>query len=213
MSYCVFCEIIAGRSPATVFYEDDDVIAFRNVLLWVPVMLHVVPKQHLLQEELWTSPLIGKIARIASSLGREMCPKGFRLVSNVGPDAMQSQPHAHMHVVGGVYMGATGPLRRDEVEIPLHRDDALEVSQDEHGWVPVMMLASPLAHADQWAFWSDEEAFARAASIVIAQAKANRRLQYGYRMAGNFGVDCGNPEQIPHLHALGGTFLGEYVDT
>lgn len=213
MSYCVFCEIIAGRSPATVFYEDDDVIAFRNVLLWVPVMLLVVPKQHLLQEELWTSPLIGKVARIASTLGREMCPKGFRLVSNVGPDAMQSQPHAHMHVVGGVYMGATGPLHREEAEIELHRDERLVLSQDEHGWVPVMMLASPSGYDDQYAFWSDETEFARAAAIVIGQARRMPRLRAGYRMAGNFGVDCGNPEQIPHLHALGGTFLGEYVDT
>lgn len=213
MSYCVFCEIIARRSPARVVYEDDDVIAFHNVLLWVPVMLLVVPKRHMLQEDLWQSPLIGKVARIASALGREHCPNGFRLVSNVGPDAMQSQPHAHMHVVGGVSMGATGPLHREEAEIPLHRDERVAVSQDEHGWVPVMMLASPSGYDDQYAFWADEDEFARVASIVIEHAKSHRRLQHGYRLAGNFGVDCGNVKQVPHLHALGGTFLGEYVDT
>ena len=55
MGYCVFCEIIAHREPARIEYEDDDVIVFHNVLNWVPVMLLAVPKQHMLQYELWTS--------------------------------------------------------------------------------------------------------------------------------------------------------------
>ena len=53
--YCVFCEIIAHREPATILHEDDDVIVFRNLLNWVPVMLLAVPREHMLQGELWTS--------------------------------------------------------------------------------------------------------------------------------------------------------------
>lgn len=105
MAYCVFCEIIAHREPARIEYEDDDVIVFHNVLNWVPVMLLAVPKLHMQQYELWTSDLIAKVARAAAEHGAKHCPRGFRLLSNFGPDAMQSQPHAHVHVVGGTFLG------------------------------------------------------------------------------------------------------------
>ena len=209
----MFCEIIGGRSPAVVEYEDDEVIVFRNRLLWVPVMLLAVPKEHMMQEELWASPLIGKIARIAVGLGERLCPNGFRLVSNVGSDAMQSQPHAHVHIVGGVHMGATGPLLREAAEIELYRGHDCVVSQDEHGWVPVLIVASPLSEVDQRGFWSGGDAFARVAGIALEQAQAIPRLRRGFRFVGNFGRDCGNPLAVAHLHVLGGIFLGEYVDT
>ena len=102
--YCVFCEIIARRSPGAIRYEDDDVIAFENILGWVPVMLLVMPKQHLSQEELWSTGM-DKVGPVAVILGREHCPGGFRLLSNFGRDAMQSQSHAHIHVLGGRHMG------------------------------------------------------------------------------------------------------------
>jgi len=105
MAYCVFCEIIAHREPARIEYEDDDVIVFHNVLNWVPVMLLAVPKQHMLQYDLWRSGIVGKVARSAAAAGAKHCPRGFRLLSNFGPDAMQSQPHAHIHIVGGTFLG------------------------------------------------------------------------------------------------------------
>ncbi len=213
MSYCVFCEIIAKRSPARVVYEDDDVIVFHNVLNWVPVMLLAVPKEHMMQEDLWSSPLVGKVARAATAMGQQHCPKGFRLVSNVGPDAMQSQPHAHVHIVGGVFMGATGPIEDPQPDKVLHRDDACIVAEQAHKWVPVLIAASPSMRRNQFEFWSHEEEFSRAAAAIVAQAQSVPRLRSGYRLAGNFGVDCGNNDQIAHLHALGGIFLGEYVDT
>ncbi len=101
--YCVFCEIIAGREPADILYRDDDVIVFRNVLRWVPVMLLAVPVRHLRQNELWRD--IGKVARVAVEMGERHCPSGFRLLSNFGFDALQSQEHAHVHVIGGTYLG------------------------------------------------------------------------------------------------------------
>ena len=103
--YCVFCEIIGRREPARILYEDDDVIAFHNVLNWVPVMMLVVPKQHMLQADLWESDAIAKVGRVAVALGEKFCPRGWRMLSNVGPDAMQSQPHAHVHVIGGTFLG------------------------------------------------------------------------------------------------------------
>ena len=103
MAYCVFCNIVAKKEPAKVRYEDDEVIAFDNYLDWAPIMILVIPKKHMTQEEMWSN--LGRVGQIAVQLGKENCPNGFRLVSNLGHDAMQSQNHAHVHVLGGVFLG------------------------------------------------------------------------------------------------------------
>lgn len=103
MRYCVFCEIIAHKSPAEILYEDDEVIVFRNRLGWVPTMLLSVPKEHRTQAELWNN--LGRVGEIAVRMGQEHCPAGFRLLSNFGHDAMQSQEHGHIHILGGVFLG------------------------------------------------------------------------------------------------------------
>ena len=100
---CTFCRIVARDEPAEILFEDDEVLVFRNRLRWVPVMLLVVPKQHLSQEELWQS--MGRAGEVAVQVGREHCPNGYRLLSNVGHDAMQSQSHGHIHVIGGTFLG------------------------------------------------------------------------------------------------------------
>ena len=105
LDYCTFCRIIARTEPARIVYEDDDVIVFHNVLGWVPVMLLAVPKQHMAQVELWQSPTMAKVSRVAAEMGVQHCPRGFRILSNFGADAMQSQPHAHVHVIGGTFLG------------------------------------------------------------------------------------------------------------
>jgi len=100
---CVFCKIIARSEPAEILYEDDEVICFRNRLRWVPVMLLAAPKQHLLQGDLWDN--MGNVGKIAVDMGLKHCPGGFRLLSNFGRDAMQSQEHAHVHIIGGTHLG------------------------------------------------------------------------------------------------------------
>ncbi|MCY4640678.1 MAG: HIT domain-containing protein [Chloroflexi bacterium] len=101
--YCVFCEIVARREPAEILYESDSVIVIRNRLRWVPVMLLSMPKQHRTQRDLWSD--MGEVGEAAVKMGAEHCPRGFRLLSNFGFDAMQSQEHAHVHVIGGVFLG------------------------------------------------------------------------------------------------------------
>ncbi len=101
--FCVFCEIVAGREAAEVLYETEDVIVFRNRLLWVPVMLLAAPKQHRTQQELWGD--MGAVGAAAVQVAREQCPGGFRLISNFGYDGMQSQDHAHVHILGGIFLG------------------------------------------------------------------------------------------------------------
>ncbi len=102
-SYCTFCNIIARAEPATIRYEDDEVLVFDNRLRWVPVMLLVVPKQHITQEELWQNPAAA--GRVAVQMGKRYCPNGFRILSNFGEDGMQSQSHGHLHVIGGAFLG------------------------------------------------------------------------------------------------------------
>jgi histidine triad (HIT) family protein len=101
--YCVFCEIVARREPAEILHETDDVIVIRNRLRWVPVMLLSMPKEHRTQSELWAD--MGEVGAAATLMGAKHCPGGFRLLSNFGFDAMQSQEHAHVHVIGGIYLG------------------------------------------------------------------------------------------------------------
>ena len=101
---CVFCEIIAGREPGSIRYEDDDVIVIDNHMRWAPVMMLAMPKKHVSQEELWKSHM-AKVGPVAVKMGEEHCPNGFRLVSNFGRDAMQTQGHGHVHILGGFYLG------------------------------------------------------------------------------------------------------------
>jgi histidine triad (HIT) family protein len=96
---------VARWEPAEILYEDDDVMVFRNRLRWVPIMLLAIPKEHYSQGQLWQGSMVAKVAKVAAEVGAEQCPGGFRLLSNFGRDAMQSQNHGHIHILGGVHMG------------------------------------------------------------------------------------------------------------
>ncbi len=104
MSWCVFCAIVHREEPATIHYETEEIIVFENNLRWTPVMLLVTPKPHVSQAEMWRS-WMDRVAPLAVRLGQELCPKGFRLLSNLGSDAMQSQDHGHLHILGGRHLG------------------------------------------------------------------------------------------------------------
>ncbi len=101
--YCTFCQIAAKQEPADILYETDEVMVFRNRLRWVPIMLLAMPKQHMTQAELWED--MGAVGAAAVKVAKEQCPKGFRFISNNGYDGMQSQDHAHVHILGGQFLG------------------------------------------------------------------------------------------------------------
>ena len=101
--FCVFCEIVAGREPADILYDSDDVMVIRNRLKWVPIMLLALPKRHMHQSELWED--MGAVGAAAVKVAQEQCPGGYRLISNFGYDGMQSQDHAHVHILGGMFLG------------------------------------------------------------------------------------------------------------
>ena len=102
---CVFCEIIEGRSPSRIRYLDEDLIVIVNKLTWVPVMLLVMPKKHMSQLQMWSSGLMPKMGSVATEMGCMYSVNGFRILSNFGPDGMQSQSHGHLHVIGGTHLG------------------------------------------------------------------------------------------------------------
>ena len=102
---CIFCQIVADQSPARIRYLDEEIIVFVNKLTWVPLMLLVMPKQHMDQSEMWGSGLMGRLGEVAVELGWSLAPKGFRILSNFGREGLQSQSHGHIHVIGGIPLG------------------------------------------------------------------------------------------------------------
>ena len=96
----------SGRPfPARVRYLDNDIIVIVNKLDWVPLMLLVMPKEHLSQIGMWDSGLLPRLGKLAVDMGAMYSPNGFRILSNFGRDGLQSQSHGHLHVVGGTFLG------------------------------------------------------------------------------------------------------------
>jgi histidine triad (HIT) family protein len=102
---CIFCKIINGDIPATLLFEDDDVIAFNDISPQAPTHILVIPKKHIkgpaaLSDE--DQPLMGKIVKVATNLAEELgLEDGFRLVMNNGELAGQTVFHIHLHLMGG----------------------------------------------------------------------------------------------------------------
>ncbi|MCI5218247.1 MAG: histidine triad nucleotide-binding protein [Candidatus Electrothrix sp. LOE2] len=101
---CLFCKIIQGDIPSDKLYEDDEVLAFRDIAPAAPVHFLVIPKKHisgpssLTQED---EQLTGRLIRVGNQVAREEGIEQFRLVFNNGTEAGQTVFHIHMHVLGG----------------------------------------------------------------------------------------------------------------
>ena len=105
MENCLFCKIVAGEIPSTKVYEDDAVLAFRDINPLAPVHILVVPKTHIQDTDGITAENSHLIARIFEAIPRiaeaEGLGNGYRVISNCGPDSGQMVPHLHFHVLGG----------------------------------------------------------------------------------------------------------------
>ena len=105
---CAFCNIVSKKLSSKIHFEDNEIVVFENALMgkWAPMMLLLIPKNHMEQKDLWGSNhLWNKLSKIATELGEKYCPKGFRLVSNFGAEGLQTQPHAHLHMIGRKHLG------------------------------------------------------------------------------------------------------------
>lgn len=102
---CLFCRIIAGEIPSNKVYEDETVLAFRDIAPQAPVHILVIPKVHIAsvaevtaENSTIVAHIFEVIAKIAAQEGLE---DGFRVVSNCGEHAGQTVPHLHFHILGG----------------------------------------------------------------------------------------------------------------
>ncbi|HEY4928844.1 MAG TPA: HIT domain-containing protein [Acidimicrobiales bacterium] len=108
MADCLFCSIIAGDIPADVVYRDERTLAFRDIYPQAPTHVLVVPTRHIVNagtvvaedaDDVVALLVAAKAVADAEGIGGE--DRGYRLVFNVGPDAMNSVDHLHLHVLGG----------------------------------------------------------------------------------------------------------------
>jgi len=105
----IFGKIIAGEIPAEKVYEDDHILAIKDINPKAPVHILIIPKkeipdiQSVTEEDL---PLIGEVIRVAQKLAKENdILEGYRLLVNNGPLAGQSIFHLHFHLIGGSKLG------------------------------------------------------------------------------------------------------------
>ena len=103
MDDCLFCRIVAGKIPATVVYEDDDVMAINDVFPRAPFHVLVVPRKHVERlSDLEDEPLGGRLLQAVRKVARQGgVGDNFRLVVNNGDNAGQNVLHLHLHVLGG----------------------------------------------------------------------------------------------------------------
>ncbi len=105
MENCLFCKIIAGEIPSTKVYEDELVYAFRDINPQAPVHILVIPKKHISSiaaaDEATDQELAACLRAVKKIAEAEKLDNGYRVVSNCGPDACQSVPHLHFHILGG----------------------------------------------------------------------------------------------------------------
>jgi len=102
----LFEKIIARQIPADIVYEDDLVLAFRDIKPHAPTHILIIPKKHVTriaeakpEDEKLLGHLLLKAVEVANKLGLQAT--GYRLVINNGPDAGESVPHLHCHILGG----------------------------------------------------------------------------------------------------------------
>jgi len=102
----IFKKIIDKEIPASILYEDDLCLAFRDIMPQAPVHFLVIPKKEIasvneIAEE--DEPLIGHIFTVIRKLALQegIAESGYRVVSNCGHDACQTVPHLHYHIIGG----------------------------------------------------------------------------------------------------------------
>ena len=107
---CVFCKIIKGDIPSTKVYEDNLCYAFRDINPQAPTHILVVPKAHIrsvAEVNKHNEALVGHMFTVIAKIARDegLDEGGCRVVSNCGPDACQSVPHLHFHILGGAKLG------------------------------------------------------------------------------------------------------------
>ncbi len=106
MKDCIFCKIANKELPAEIIYEDDRIVAFKDIKPVAPVHVLIIPKKHIPSIdhlEARDKELIGELFLIAQKIARQekVAGTGYRLAFNIGKDAGQTVDHLHLHLIGG----------------------------------------------------------------------------------------------------------------
>lgn len=109
---CIFCKIAAGEIPSTKVYEDDKVLAFKDINPLAPIHILVIPKTHIESAAEITadnSAVVAHIFEVIAKITKEqgIDKDGFRVVSNCGENGCQSVKHLHFHILGGKKLDVT----------------------------------------------------------------------------------------------------------
>lgn len=101
---CIFCKIIAGEIPGTIVYQDEQLVAFKDINPHAPVHLLITPRKHIHSvneagEE--DEQLLGHLFTAARKIAAQLPVTDYRLVVNTGPGAGQTVFHVHMHLIAG----------------------------------------------------------------------------------------------------------------
>ena len=110
MADCLFCKIIEGKIPGAIVYQDDRVVALKDINPQAPMHVLVVPRRHIATLNDLTSEddgLVGELVRRAAAIAAENghAERGYRTVFNCNADAGQTVFHIHLHVLGGRKLG------------------------------------------------------------------------------------------------------------
>ncbi len=106
MSDCLFCKIIQGEIPSTKVYEDNEVLAFRDIDPQAPQHIIIIPKKHISSANEINgenSAVIAKIFEAAAKIAKDLgfAEAGYRIVNNCGEDGGQTVGHIHFHLLAG----------------------------------------------------------------------------------------------------------------
>ena len=106
---CLFCKIAQGAIPATIHYEDTQIVAFADIYPKAPVHLLIIPRRHIATLNDLTPadvPLVGQMVQVATQLAKKLglSDKGYRIVNNCNEEGGQTVFHIHCHLLGGRQM-------------------------------------------------------------------------------------------------------------
>lgn len=110
MEDCLFCKIIKGEVPSQKVYEDEEILAFKDIHPAAPIHILVIPKKHidsLAQMQAEDEEMIGKIYHVINQIAEEQGfkEKGYRVIVNCGKDGGQEVMHLHFHLLAGKSLG------------------------------------------------------------------------------------------------------------
>ena len=105
MVNCLFCKIVKGEIPSTKVYEDEKILAFRDINPQAPTHILVIPKEHIASVNAVTEENSATVAHIFETVPKiakaEGLDSGYRVITNVGEHGCQSVKHLHFHILGG----------------------------------------------------------------------------------------------------------------